>query len=112
MWLAAQQRETREAGEVFKHSVFNEDHWKAVELTCRVLTPVLKLLRLTDRKTGATLGKIYHVMSELSASFDAPIEGMDDDVREKLSALFMALDLFSHALVHRCILPRSPIHFG
>ena len=61
-----------------------------------MLNPVVRLMRLTDGKTGATLGKVYHMMSELSVAFEKPIEGMDEAVREKMWALFMARWTYFH----------------
>jgi hypothetical protein len=95
-WLSKQKLATRDSGEAFKLMVQSGSHWKAVILTDRVLAPVLKLLRLTDGKTGATLGKVYHLVSTVAQQFDNPIEGMDDTVRENMSALFMARWTYFH----------------
>ena len=58
-WLNQQDPATREKGEWVWLTVNETDHWEAVSRAVRVLTPVLKVLRLTDGKTGATLGKVY-----------------------------------------------------
>ena len=51
-------------------------------------------------KTGAlfSLGKIYHLMSELSACFDKEIVGMDTDheTREKMAQLLLARWTYFH----------------
>ena len=95
-WVAKQKRATRDQADEVRELVQNTEHWKAVELADRVLAPVLMVLRLTDGKTGATLGKVYHLMSTVSALFENPIEGLSDTVREKMHALFMARWTYFH----------------
>jgi hypothetical protein len=70
--------------------------WTDVKLLLRVLEPVLKLLRLTDGKKGATLGKVYHWMCQLDAFFNSPIEGLPTAIREKVHRLFMARWAYFH----------------
>jgi hypothetical protein len=83
-------------GAEIKDIINSEDHGKAVELTTQVLTPVLRLLRFTDGKTGATLGKVYDQMATIAATFDKPIEGLDDTIRERMWELFMARWTYFH----------------
>ena len=54
-------------GDEVKFTVQKTEHWVGVERTVRVLRPVLKVLRLTDGKTGATLGKVYGLCVGLDA---------------------------------------------
>ena len=96
LWLSKQKREIKESGAIAKETVQDEDHWDAVRLTVKVLTPVLKLLRMTDGKTGATLGKIYHQMCEISGFFENPIEGLEEDCREQVWQLFNARWQYFH----------------
>ena len=56
-WLSTQDKDTKAKGDEIRIIVQNSEHWVAVECTVRVLQPTLKVLRLTDGKTGATLGK-------------------------------------------------------
>ncbi len=56
----------------------------------------MRLLRITDGKTGATLSKVYHLMSNMAAEFQKPIEGLDEDVRDKMWELFMARWTYFH----------------
>ena len=95
-WLSKQKSEKKAVGAEIKDIINSEDHWKAVELTTRVLTPVLRLLRFTDGKTGATLGKVYDQMTTVAATFDKPIEGLDDTTRERMWELFMARWTYFH----------------
>jgi uncharacterized membrane protein len=95
-WVAKQKRATRDTADEVKQLIQLSSHWVAVSLADRVLTPVLCVMRLTDGKTGATLGKVYHLMSTVAALFDSPIEGMDDTVRENMHALFMARWTYFH----------------
>jgi hypothetical protein len=95
-WLSHQKVATRDTGEEVKVMIQSSSHWSAVCLTDRVLSPVIRLLRLTDGKTGATLGKAYHLMSQLCAEYEEPIDGMDDTDRQNMCALFMARWTYFH----------------
>ena len=57
LWLEKQDKDVKEKGEEIRLTVQNSAHWVDVECAVRVLSPTLKVLRLTDGKTGATLGK-------------------------------------------------------
>ena len=58
-------------------TVHDNEHWDAVSLAVRVLTPTIRVLRPTDGKTGATLGKVYGLCAELDALYRNDIDGMD-----------------------------------
>ena len=68
-WLHQQDHATKEKGQWVNLTVNEEEHWNDVSRAVRVLTPVLKVLRLTDGKTGATLGKVYGLCAELDALY-------------------------------------------
>ena len=51
-------------GDEVKLTVQKTEHWEGVERAVRVLRPVLKVLRLADGKTGATLGKVYGLLMD------------------------------------------------
>ena len=70
--------------------VNDKDHWSAVELTLCVTEPCLKVLRLTDGKSGATLGKIYGMFLQLDAAYSKEISGLDEDIRKSIHKIFMA----------------------
>ena len=58
-WLDKQEPATKTKGAWVLLTVNDDDHWDGVSRAVRVLTPTLRVLRLTDGKTGATLGKVY-----------------------------------------------------
>jgi hypothetical protein len=58
-WLAKQAREVKEKGAAVKRIIRDEDNTQAVKLCINVLEPAVRLLRMTDTKLGATLGKFY-----------------------------------------------------
>ena len=74
----------------------NSEHWVAVECTVRVLQPTLKVLRLTDGKTGATLGKVHGLCVGPDALYRNEIVGMDDETREKMHLLYTARWTYFH----------------
>ena len=71
-------------------------HWEAVSLTVRVLSPALTLLRLTDGKTGATLGKVYALFANLNQAYRQEVEGIDKTTRARMDAIFLARWTYFH----------------
>lgn len=59
----------------------------------------MKVLRLTDGKSGATLGKVYGLCSQMDELYREPIAGLDDGIRERLHMLFMARWAYFHTPV-------------
>lgn len=96
LWLSKQKVESRLKGEEIRSTVQDADHWAGVSLTVRVLLPALKLLRLTDGKTGATLGKVYALFSEVDASYTGEIAGVDEETLERMHQLFLARWTYFH----------------
>ena len=78
----------------------DDEHWKAVSLTLLVLTPVLKLLRLTDGKAGATLGKVYGLCAAVAANFLKDIPGLSKELVALIHAMFCARWLYFHTNAH------------
>lgn len=89
-WVAKQARETRDNANNIKRHVRDEELLETVNLGITILEPVLRLLRMTDTKRGATLGKVYGYMLQLDAHYNTELDGLDEDVRRKLHTLFMA----------------------
>jgi hypothetical protein len=98
-WLRGQDKEKKEKGKAITLIVQNDDHWNAVSLTVRVLNPVVKLLRLTDGKTGATLGKVFGLCAEVAANFKKEIPGLSKEETEMIHQLFSARWLYFHTNV-------------
>ena len=95
-WLASQNAETRSKGDDIRLTVQKTEHWVGVERTVQVLLPVLKVLRLTDGKTGATLGKVYGLCVGLDALYRDEIDGIDDEIRERMHLLYTARWQYFH----------------
>ena len=68
-------------------------------MTVRVLSPVLKLLRLTDGKKGATLGKVYGLFAEVAANFKNESPGLSKEETKIIHTLFNARWLYFHTNV-------------
>ena len=68
-------------------------------MTVHVLSPVLKLLRLTDGKKGATLGKVYGLFAEVAANFKNEIPGLSKEETKIIHTLFNARWLYFHTNV-------------
>ena len=93
-WLKGQDKEKKDKGKAIKEIEQNDDHWNAVSLTVRVLNPVVKLLRLTDGKTGATLGKVFGLCAEVAANFKKEIPGLSKEETKMIQQLFSARWLY------------------
>lgn len=96
-WLEKQSREMKDNGAKIKDTIRNSDVKLTVDIGIAVMEPVLRLLRLTDGKTGATLSKVYGYLLQLDEHFRNPIEGLDsDEIRHKIHELFMARWEYMH----------------
>ena len=80
-WLGSQDVDKRKKGEQIRLTVQKFEHWEGVWRAVRVLNPVLTVLRLTDGKTGATLGKVWGLCAELDALYRTEIDGIDENIR-------------------------------
>jgi hypothetical protein len=61
---------------------------------------VLRLLRLTDGKTGATLSKVYGLLLQLDLHFKTAIPELDsEEILHKIHELFMARWEYMHVPV-------------
>jgi hypothetical protein len=68
-----------------------------VDIGITIMEPVLRLLRLTDGKTGATLSKVYGFLLQLDSHFSKAIPGLDsEEIRHKIHELFMARWAYMH----------------
>ena len=74
--------------------------FKNQELTLRVFEPVYKVLRIMDRKSGATLSHLYPLLLQLDALFSNEIDGLDEEIRIKMHAIFMGKWGYLHEKVH------------
>ena len=94
-WVGKQKRSDRDKFGEIKRIIRDEAVIKGVGAVIAVMEPVMKLLRLTDGKTGATLGKVYAYMLQLDELFRGDDETLkaafdDEDGLGKMHALFMA----------------------
>ena len=89
-WLRAQRRVKQDKGAAVKRIVQQERHWEEVSVTVAVLEPIIKVLRLTDGKSGSTLGKVYGWCANIAAEFSKDIPGVTKEVAERIHMLFNA----------------------
>jgi hypothetical protein len=92
-WVQKQPSETKAKADEMKVIVRNETVVTAAKTLVEVLSPVVKVLRITDTKAGSTLGKVYACMLQLDKYFRNPIKVLDDEVTEfrpRLHDIFMA----------------------
>ena len=109
-WLRAQSKVKQEKGAVVKRIVQQERHWEEVSVTVAVLEPIIKVLRLTDGKSGSTLGKVYGWCANIAAEFSKDIPGVTKEVAERIKMLFNArwtyFPLMCLQLQSSCDVPR------
>lgn len=89
-WLGKQTPEVRERGAKAKTIIRDDDMTENVGVAIRVMEPVMRLLRLTDGKAGATLSKVYAYLLQLDMYFRGNIEGLTSTEQHKIHELFMA----------------------
>jgi len=75
-WLKSQSKVKQEQALHVKQIVQAERHWEEVSVTVAVLEPIIKVLRLTDGKSGATLGKVFDWCANIVAEFKKDIPGV------------------------------------
>jgi hAT family C-terminal dimerisation region len=85
---------------VLRGLVISQVNFKNQELTIRVFEPVLTIIRLMDNKHGATLSILYNLCLQVDVLLRNPIQGLDDDVREKMHRIFMGKWTYLHENVH------------
>ena len=76
-------RVKRVKGADVKCIVQEEHHRKEVSVTVAVLEPIIRVLRLTDGKSGATLGKVYGWCANIAAEFAKDIPGVTKEDAER-----------------------------
>eukprot|EP00967_Tisochrysis_lutea_P134624 scaffold237995_cov41-Tisochrysis_lutea.AAC.1 len=98
-WLGKQARDVKERGAEIKRIIRDEDVTSAARVCLRVCEPVVRVLRMTDSKLGATLGKVYAYMLQVDVHLRNPIEGLDEHIRKKIHNIFMARWTYMHVPV-------------
>jgi hypothetical protein len=98
-WLRAQSRVKQDKGADVRRIVQAERHWEEVSVTVAVLEPIIKVLRLTDGKSGATLGKVYGWCANIAAEFTKDIPGVTEEDAESIHTLFNARWTYFHTNV-------------
>jgi hypothetical protein len=77
-------------------STEDEEHYDQVSQSLQLHSASLNLqlmvvLRNTDAKQGKSLGYVYHGMLTLGAIYSTAIMDLDENVREKIHAIFRAI---------------------
>ena len=98
-WLRTQRQVKQEKGAEVKRIVQEERHWKEVFVAVGTLEPIIRVLRLTDGKSGATLGKVYGWCANIAANYLEAIPGVTEEEAERIHRLFNARWLYFHTNV-------------
>jgi hypothetical protein len=98
-WVGRQTRDVKNKAAEIKIIVRDEELVDAIAVCIKVLQPCMLLLRLTDGKTGATLGHVFARMLALDVFYRNPIDGLDDSIRKKLHKIFLARWEYFHVPV-------------
>eukprot|EP00967_Tisochrysis_lutea_P002258 scaffold2842_cov33-Tisochrysis_lutea.AAC.1 len=64
-WIESQPREKREKAAECKRTIRSEDLDETIKTAIAIMEPVYRLLRLTDGKLGANLGKVYAYLLQI-----------------------------------------------
>ena len=89
-WLSKQSRDVRDKGAEVKRCIRDESLQDTVSMCITILEPALRMLRLTDGKEGAMLGKVYGYMLQLDSFYGNTIPNVPERIRRKIHTIFMA----------------------
>jgi len=98
-WLLTQSRVKQDKATDVRRIVQEDRHWNEVSVTVAVLEPIIKVLRLTDGKTGATLGKVFGWCANIAANFTRDIPGISKEEAKRIHTLFNARWTYFHTNV-------------
>jgi hypothetical protein len=99
-WVAKQKTsEAKNKANEIKRIIRDDELLQTIELCIDLLSPCLQVLRLTDGKKGATLSNVYANMLGLDVFYREPIQGLDERIRKKIHAIFMARWQYFHTPV-------------
>ncbi len=76
------------------------DFWKDLDLCCQIFEPSLEVFRVSNGMKGGTPAILYNMCLGLDKLYSEPIDGLDESIRYKVHALFMARWNTFHAPVH------------
>jgi len=98
-WVSKQKGDTKARGREIKATVHDDALLKNIKLCISIMEPCLRVLRLTDGTTGATLSNVYAKMLNLDVLYRNQIPGISERVRIKIHAIFMARWTYFHTPV-------------
>lgn len=81
-----------------------------MNLTTRILNPVVHAIRISDGLKGGTLGRVYHHCKQIDNLYLGDIDGLDEDVRDKICNLWKARWAYFHEPVMTASYMSTP-HF-
>eukprot|EP00967_Tisochrysis_lutea_P137260 scaffold246037_cov27-Tisochrysis_lutea.AAC.1 len=83
-WLSKQSRDTKDKEAEVKRIIRNEGVTEAVRLCPVVCSPIMRVLRMTDTRLGATLGTVYAYMLQLDVHLHNPISRLHGRMQKKI----------------------------
>mmetsp|Transcript_13081 Transcript_13081/g.37400 ORF Transcript_13081/g.37400 Transcript_13081/m.37400 type:complete len:409 (-) Transcript_13081:33-1259(-) len=99
-WVDAQSRDIREKAAQCKRTIRSESLATTVKTAITIMEPVYRLLRLTDGKQGAHLGKVYAYLLQIDHHLkNLNVDGVNSTTRHRIHELFMARWEYLHAPV-------------
>jgi hypothetical protein len=91
-WLQRQKPDTQQKFNKVSNVILAQaDFWKNLDLCCQIFEPALQALRVSDGMKGGTPAILYNMCLGLDKLYSEPIDGLDESIRKKVHALFMAL---------------------
>eukprot|EP00967_Tisochrysis_lutea_P131654 scaffold229104_cov41-Tisochrysis_lutea.AAC.1 len=99
-WVQKLPSEQRGKAADCKRIIRSEELLGTITTGIAIMEPVYRLLRLTDGKLGANLGKVYAYLLQIDQHFkQGVLPGVSASVRHKIHELFMARWEYLHAPV-------------
>jgi hypothetical protein len=96
-WVAKQKTAEAKAKAVEIKRIIRDDELLQTILLCiDLLSRCLQVLRMTDGKKGVSLSNVYAKMLALDMFYREPIPGLNERIRKKIHAIFMARWQYFH----------------
>lgn len=89
-WIRTQKPDVREFARDVRDLINSTELKGKLDVLNRVYDPIIKALRVSDNKAGATLADVYAAMTDLNDHIANPIEGLDERIRLKMHTIWYA----------------------
>ncbi len=69
-----------------KDIISDKNFWSKLSVVVKTLNVAVMALRISDGIAGGVMGKLFDLCLQLDELYSAPINGLDAEIREKVSS--------------------------